>query len=339
MGDVKTWAEIDASPLLQLPPEQRARLQADGDARYRAFWADCFLAALGPGRERADELDSEAFCKVFLAAFGRWQPKPGQTFSIYLRSAVTHTQFRSLQQDETNGFGRETNRKVKKALEYMNRSGITEAMLARSPEQAQIVADLADIGVKTLLEALQNKQTLLSLDDPGGADTPLGDRLADGSEPVERLAEQTGELLPWLRRGIGLMSLAQKEQYGKTDGPLWSSVLLGYLRNGDAKMPAEDAPTRLANCDDLRPLERDNCLWDVLLLRKYVEFTVCPPHAAGTPRELPRAALNPLAAAERNPAQDKTVVGFLGVSRAAVSQRRRTWQKKLMQMKQEQEEP
>ena len=41
---------------------------------------------------------------------------------------------------------------------------------------------------------------------------------------------------------------------------------------------------------------------------------------------------------ERNPAQDKTVAEFLGVSRAAVSQRRKTWQQKLMQMKAEQEE-
>ena len=76
MRDGNPWAEIDASPLLQLPPEQRARLQAEGDARYRAFWADCFRAALGPGRKREDELDSEAFCTAFLAAFGRWEPKP-----------------------------------------------------------------------------------------------------------------------------------------------------------------------------------------------------------------------------------------------------------------------
>ena len=26
MNDVKTWADIDASPLLQLPPEQRKKL-------------------------------------------------------------------------------------------------------------------------------------------------------------------------------------------------------------------------------------------------------------------------------------------------------------------------
>lgn len=64
---------------------------------------------------------------------------------------------------------------------------------------------------------------------------------------------------------------------------------------------------------------------------------MCPPHVCHRPEELPRAALNPLAEEGRNPAQDKTVAEFLGVSRAAISQRRKTWQKKLLQMKTEQE--
>lgn len=131
------------------------------------------------------------------------------------------------------------------------------------------------------------------------------------------------------------MSLQQKEQYGKTAGPLWSSVLLGFLRNRDVLPPAEDTPARLANCDDLRPLEQDNCLWDILLLHKYVAFTVQPPYA---PKALECAALHALLDPERNPAQDKTVAEFLGVSRAAVSQRRKTWQQKLVQMKTEQED-
>ena len=50
------------------------------------------------------------------------------------------------------------------------------------------------------------------------------------------------------------------------------------------------------------------------------------------------AALHALLDPERNPAQDKTVAEFLGVSRAAVSQRRKTWQQKLAQMKTEQED-
>ena len=166
----------------------------------------------------------------------------------------------------------------------------------------------------------------LPLDPATGAFVPGG---------VEEQAEQTGELLAWLHRGIGLMNLQQKEQYGKTAGPLWGSVLLGFLRNRDVLPPAEDTPARLANCDDLRPLEQDNCLWDILLLHKYVAFTVQPPYA---PKALECAALHALLDPERNPAQDKTVAEFLGVSRAAVSQRRKTWQQKLVQMKTEQED-
>ena len=147
--------------------------------------------------------------------------------------------------------------------------------------------------------------------------------------------EQSSEMLAWLHRGIGLMNLQQKEKYGKTAGPLWSSVLMGFLRNNDALDPAEDAPARLANCDDLRPLEQDNCLWDILLLHRYVEFTVQPPYA---PKALECAAVHALLELGRNPAQDKTVAEFLGVSKAAVSQRRKTWQQRLMQMQAEQEE-
>ena len=45
MNDVKTWADIDASPLLQLPPEQRKKLHDANDERFRRFWAECFLTA------------------------------------------------------------------------------------------------------------------------------------------------------------------------------------------------------------------------------------------------------------------------------------------------------
>ena len=101
---------------------------------------------------------------------------------------------------------------------------------------------------------------------------------------------------------------------------------MGHLRNYDVVPPADDARSRLDNCDDLRPLERDNCLWDVLLLRSYVAFTVCPPY---TPDELKHAALNELQRPDRNPAMDKTVAEFEGVSKSAISQRRKRMRAKL----------
>ena len=48
MNDVKTWADIDASPLLQLPPEQRKKLHDANDERFRRFWAECFLTTQLP---------------------------------------------------------------------------------------------------------------------------------------------------------------------------------------------------------------------------------------------------------------------------------------------------
>lgn len=169
MNDVKTWADIDASPLLQLPPEERERLKETKDERFRTFWADCFTAALKPG-EKGEKLNGDDFCEAFVKAFVQWEPKPGQTFSMYLRTAVRHAKAHDQQQEEmaVTGFGRETNRKIKKALEYMEKNGITESMLCRDPEKEQVIADIVGVGVKTLREALRSKQSVLSLDDTGG---------------------------------------------------------------------------------------------------------------------------------------------------------------------------
>ena len=342
MSDVKIWDNINASPLLLLPPEQRQALHKAGDAQFRAFWADCFSAVqtlklTRDSKQQNNELDSATFCEVFLRAFDNWKPKPGQKFGAYLTSAIKHEYVHECQQEDmvTTGFKRETNRKIKKALEYMTAHAVTEEMLCHDPEKEQMVADIVGVGVKTLHEALRNKRAVLSMDDADGeSDTALSSRIASREKSVEEQAEQTGEMLVWLHRGIGLMDLQQKEKYGKTSGPLWSSVLMGYLRNNDTQEPTEDTPSRLANCDDLRPLEQDNCLWDVLLLHRYVEFTVQPPYE---PKALECAALNVLLDADHNPAQDKTVAEFLGVSKAAVSQRRKTWQQKLLKMQAEQE--
>lgn len=99
MNDVKTWADIDASPLLQLPPEQRKKLHDANDERFRAFWAECFLTTQAPGRGE-EAWNSADFCKAFLDAFDLWEPKPGQTFSMYLRTAVRHAQSHDQQQED-----------------------------------------------------------------------------------------------------------------------------------------------------------------------------------------------------------------------------------------------
>lgn len=49
MKNDKVWDKIDASPLLQLPPEQRKALHEAGDEGFRTLWGDCFAAALTLG--------------------------------------------------------------------------------------------------------------------------------------------------------------------------------------------------------------------------------------------------------------------------------------------------
>lgn len=44
MAERITWEQIDASPLLALPCEERARLRETGDERFRAFWDTCYRA-------------------------------------------------------------------------------------------------------------------------------------------------------------------------------------------------------------------------------------------------------------------------------------------------------
>ena len=67
----------------------------------------------------------------------------------------------------------------------MEKNGITESVLCCDPEKEQVIADIVEVGVKTLREALRNKQSVLSLDDTGGDDSALGDRVVSQEKSVE----------------------------------------------------------------------------------------------------------------------------------------------------------
>lgn len=84
MAERITWEQIDASPLLALPCEERAHLRETGDERFRAFWDTCYRAYVA----KEPDTDGIAFSTTFIKVFTSYQPnpeKPGQTFSIYLR--------------------------------------------------------------------------------------------------------------------------------------------------------------------------------------------------------------------------------------------------------------
>lgn len=316
-----TWSEIDASPLLQLSCQERAQLREVGDEQFRAFWDACYRAYAA----KEPDTDGIAFSTTFIKVFTSYQSnskKPGQTFSIYLRSAVNHAQAKSRAADTStiSRFSRETNRKIKAALEYMADNGLDIGQVCNDSELLSAAAAAASVSPKTLHIALQERQALMHLDDTEGAQADL----LDAEQEDVALQVEHKQTLSLLHRGISLMNLKAKEDLGNRFGPLFSSSLLGVLRCEDKTSTTENASDRLAACDEFRPMEKDNCLWDILLMRSYVDFTICPPHKEHTMDELPCAAMNPLRSPERLPHQDKTVAEFLGVSKAAISQRKRT---------------
>lgn len=334
-----TWEQIDASPLLALPCEERARLREAGDERFRAFWSDCFNAyqlfkTNGAGIDNKTnatldelEIDIGAFSDAFLNAFVAYQSKPGQTFSDYLNSAADHAQARSKAADVNSAscFRRETTRKVKAALKYMEENGLSKGRVYNDPVLLKIVATTANLGAKTLRIALQESQALMHLDDTEGAQADL----PDAEQEDVALQVEHKQTLSLLHRGIALMNLRDKEDFGKRFGLLLSSKVLGVLRYEDKVPPTENAADRMAACDEFRPMEKDNCLWGVLLSREYVAFTIAPPYETGAYEELFHAALNPLLSPVRLPHQDKTVAEYCGFTKSAISQRRNTLNKKL----------
>lgn len=316
MGKTDLWKKVDACALWQLPCEQRAALQKSGDARFRALWADCFCAmqqSAGP------DVNGAAFSEAFLACFARFQPGSNGRFSQYLRAAAARKAHREPEDSPPWALGRETARKIKKALAYMQARELAPGQVWASDTLAQTVASCAGISVKTLRSALELPRTMLSLDeeDPDTGET-LGSQIPAGAET---LGLQNPTAFTRLKGALNLMTLQQKEKYAQKAGPFWSSALLGYVRCSEEP---DFAAERLARCADIQPLEEDGCLWGCLLLQEYVNFTVKPPYS---PQPLHKAALNPLLCTDRLPHQDKTIAEFLQISRSAVSQRKKAWAK------------
>ena len=142
--------------------------------------------------------------------------------------------------------------------------------------------------------------------------------------------EQSSEMLAWLHRGIGADEPAAE---GKIRQDSWPVV----------EQRADGLSAQQTRC--LRQRMHPRGWQTAMICVRWNRTTACGISCCCTgmwnlpfsrpmrPEALECAALHALLDPERNPAQDKTVAEFLGVSRAAVSQRRKTWQQKLAQMK------
>ena len=136
-------------------------------------------------------------------------------------------------------------------------------------------------------------------------DDGTGIEIVDKGASPETQVELKEDIFPILHKAVLLMSLEEKEKTRANMVLFWSPRILGYLRKNEAP----DMPERLGRSDDLRPLERDGVLWDLLLL-------------------LESAAVNPLLLPTRRPEQDKTVAEYLGKDKGTVSYHNQKFAKK-----------
>ena len=340
------WEEINASPLLQLPAEERSRMQEQQTRQWETFLNRCYVAsAVQPEQkenERMPDFDPEAFYTAFRRAFVAWNPEKAgdRTFEKYLSAAFSHQNARAQIEDKESvtPYGRDTERKFKDALEYMTDLAYQAADILHDPELAKEVAGHAGLGVETLRERLKIKEDVLSLDAVNEEDSSMMDCLGQLDKGLEQAGGGMENLLPCLRKQLRWGTLKDKEDYAKKYGLMWSVSLLGFLRNDDKLLPERpddgygrmtpeeaDRVSRLDHCEDLRPLEEENCLWNVVLRRSYVDKTICPPHAENTPQELEHAALNALLDPAMLPGQDMTAAKLEGVTKSAISQQRAKW--------------
>ena len=278
-------------------PAEAAAVDPKLEETYKRVWAECF--------ELFPTEDATILSMAFFQAAAAYQPDPTRekdSFCAYMQMAMRHLKAEDARKEAQSlgimDVSKETARKVRQALDYMDRMGYTSAMVTGDPHLEKTVAQAARIGQRSLHEALLNKDTLVSI----------------------------------LHKAVLLMSLEEKEKTRANMVLFWSPRILGYLRKNEAP----DMPERLGRSDDLRPLERDGVLWDLLLLRDYVRFCVREPLYSGegpeNPKELESAAVNPLLLPTRRPEQDKTVAEYLGKDKGTVSYHNQKFAKKFRGM-------
>lgn len=346
MSDVKIRAEIDASsfwdvnvttrkalfrPMLDRLNGKEANLvkaAPDQEKAYRSLWADCM--ELFPAE------DPTVLSKAFFQVAGSYQRDQNQkkdSFCAYFQTAMRHLKAEEARKEaqEFMNISRETARKARKALAYMEDMGYTSGMVTGNPDLEKTVAQAAGIGQRSLHEALLNKDALVSMnaERDDGTEIQISN---NGPTLEEEIEAHSDDVFPLLHKAVLMMNLKERERTRNNMGLFWSPRILKYLRMREKP----DIPERLGRCDDLRPLEKDGILWDQLLLRNYVSFCVQEPLYSGegpkNPKELESAAVNALLLQTRRPEQDKTVVEYLGQRKETVSSRNREIENEFLNM-------
>lgn len=310
-------------------PDEAAAVDPKLEETYRKLWAECF--------ELFQAEDATVLSMAFFQAAAAYQRDPTRekdSFCAYMQTVMRHLQAEEARK-EAQGLGimdvsKETARRVRQALDYMDRMGYTSSMVTNDPQLERTVAQTAGIGQRSLHEALLNKDTLVSINTGWDDGTEID--IVDEGLPPDILQEMKEDIFPLLHKAVLLMSLEEKEKTRANMVLFWSPYILGYLR--DKEKP--DIPERLGRSDDLRPLERDGILWDQLLLRDYVCFCVQEPLYSGegpkNPKELESAAVNPLLLPTRRPEQDKTVAEYLGKDKGTISYHNKNLNKKFREL-------
>ena len=310
-------------------PAEAAAVDPKLEETYKRVWAECF--------ELFPTEDATILSMAFFQAAAAYQPDPTRekdSFCAYMQMAMRHLKAEDARKEAQSlgimDVSKETARKVRQALDYMDRMGYTSAMVTGDPHLEKTVAQAARIGQRSLHEALLNKDTLVSINTE--RDDGTGIEIVDTGLSPEDGLELKEDMFPRIHKALLLMSLEEKEKTRANMVLFWSPRILGYLRKNEAP----DMPERLGRCDDLRPLEWDGILWDQLVLRDYVRFCVRQPLYSGegpeNPKELESAAVNPLLLPTRRPEQDKTVAEYLGKDKGTISYHNKNLNKKFREL-------
>lgn len=329
--DILPVALCEALSDKSIVTDETPTLEPEWEEMYRTVWAQTMR--LFPKQTPS------TLTKAFFQAAGSYQRQPERkkdSFCAYLTTILRHIYREEAEKEKQQlvRLSKESARRVRNALEYMADMGYTIGMVLHDETLEETVAKSADIGRKLLHEALSNKDVLVSLDGSSDADDNESDiQLADESQNVEtQIEEKDSPVFPLLHKVVLLMNLEEKEKYRRQSILYWSPRILGYLRNKEEPETEE----RLVRCDDLRPLEKDGILWDQLLLRDYVKFTVQEPLYSGKGpedvRELEGAALNALVDLERRPEQDQTVALYTGKDKGTIAYHKNKIEAAFLQM-------